>query len=83
MAVALDTSKTNSRFQQAAKPASLAGGMKKAGVALLVAPDPFTDVAGAALLAGHFAMKRREPAGFEQLANETRKLIKDLRSLSI
>lgn len=83
VATALDTAAVKGQVQRAAKPNSLAGGMKKAGVALLVAPDPITDVAGVALLAGSVAMKRSEPAGLDHLAAETRKMLKDLQSLRL
>lgn len=80
VASALDATRVKDHVQRAAKPSSLAGGMKRAGVALMVTPDPFTDVAGVALLAGSLAMKRKEPAGLEHLAAETRKLMKELQA---
>jgi hypothetical protein len=57
--------------------------MKKAGVALIAAPDPVTGVAGVALVATSFAMKKNEPTNLENLAQETRKIIRELGSLTL
>jgi hypothetical protein len=65
------------------RPKSLAGGMKKIGVALLAVPDPFTDIPGAALLASSYALKKREPASLADLAQETRKLLRDIQYLRL
>ena len=43
--------------------------MRTAGVALAVAPEPFTTVAGVALIAGSFAMKD-EPMTLKSIAEE-------------
>jgi hypothetical protein len=68
-------------FNDLTKPPSLSGGMRKAGIALIVTPDPFTGVPGAALLASSFIMKRKEPASLGSLADETRKVLREIQSL--
>ncbi|HKT22326.1 MAG TPA: hypothetical protein VJR06_06955 [Nitrososphaerales archaeon] len=50
-------------------PPSVKKTMRKAGIALAVAPEPFTTVAGVALVAGSFAM-RDEPATLKTVADE-------------
>ncbi len=48
-------------------PPSVKKTLRTAGVALAVAPEPFTTVAGLALVAGSFAMKR-EPLTLKSVA---------------
>jgi hypothetical protein len=57
--------------------------MRKAGIALIVTPDPISGVPGVALLASSFVMKKREPASLESLAQETRKALREIQSLSL
>jgi hypothetical protein len=57
--------------------------MRKAGIALIVTPDPFTSVPGVALLASSLVMKRREPASLGTLARETRKVLREIQSLNL
>jgi hypothetical protein len=57
--------------------------MKKAGVALIAAPDPVTGVAGVALLASSFALKNKEPAKIADIAAETRKILREIQSFRI
>ncbi len=71
------------RVDRVTKPASLSGGMKKAGIALILTPDPLTGVPGVALLASSYVLKRREPAGLGHLAQETRKILREIQSLRI
>jgi hypothetical protein len=52
-------------------PPSVKKTMRAAGVALAVAPEPFTTVAGVALVAGSFAI-RTEPATLKSIAEELR-----------
>jgi len=70
-------------FDDLTKPPSLSGGMRKAGIALIAAPDPITGVPGVALLASSFVMKRKEPASLGSLAQETRKVLREIQSLSL
>ena len=72
---------TNSKLRNVVKPSDPSRSLKKAGVALMIAPDPFTDVAGAALLGAAYAMSSRRPLDLESLVAETRRLRRDLQSI--
>jgi len=72
---------TNEKLRMATKPPRLSSSMRKSGAALLLAPDPVTAIPGVALLAASVAMKKRDPASLEDLAKETRKMMRDLGSL--
>lgn len=78
---ALDSKETSNRLRNVTKPPSLAGTMRKVGIALIVMPDPPTTVAGAALVAGSFVMKGREPASLADLMAEAAKGFGELGSL--
>ncbi|MDG6917706.1 MAG: hypothetical protein JRM85_08960 [Nitrososphaerota archaeon] len=65
------------------KPKSPSSTMKKAGIALIAAPDPVTGVAGVALLASSFALKNKEPMKVSDIAAETRKLLREIQSFRI
>ncbi len=80
----VDHSKLKRRMNDLSKPNSPSSNLKKAGVALIVsAPDPITDVAGAALIATSYAVKRKEPTRLDDLASETRKILRDIQSLRL
>ena len=65
-------------------PGSPSSALKKAGVVLIVGtPDPVTAVPGVALIAASYATKRKDPAKLEDLAMETRKILRDISSLSL
>jgi hypothetical protein len=57
--------------------------MKKAGVALILAPDPVTGVAGVALVVTSFALKGKEPASLAHLAQEAKKILRDMESFRL
>ena len=65
------------------KPKSPSSTMKKAGIALIAAPDPVTGVAGVALLASSFALKNKEPTKIADIATETRKILSEIQSFRI
>lgn len=79
----LNTEHVSRHVDGLTKPKSPSSTMKKAGIALIAAPDPITGVAGVALVATSFAMKKNEPTSLENLAHETRKILRDLQSLSL
>jgi hypothetical protein len=79
----IDPSESFQATNRALKPKSMASGMRKAGIALIAAPDPITGVPGVALLASSYVVKKKEAAGLEQLARETRKMMRDLQSLRL
>lgn len=57
--------------------------MKKVGVALIAAPDPITAVPGVALVASSYIMKKKQPTSLGDLAEETRKILRDIESISL
>jgi len=66
------------------KPGSPSSALRKAGVALIVVtPDPVTAVPGVALIATSYAMKRKDPTKLDDLAEETRKILRDIRDLRL
>jgi hypothetical protein len=65
------------------KPGSPTSTMRKVGVALIAAPDPITGVPGVALVASSYLLKSKEPATLANLAQETRKLLRDLESIRL
>jgi len=80
---AVDVSPLKRYSDDLTKPPSLSRGMRKAGIALIATPDPFTGVPGVALLASSFIMKRKEPASLGSLAQETRKVLREIQSLTL
>jgi hypothetical protein len=84
VAESVDTSKVKSHISKLSNPGSPSSAMRKAGVALIVGiPDPITAVPGVALLAASYASKRRDPTRLDDLAAETRKILRDIQSLSL
>jgi len=84
VASSLDTKHTARHLNNVSRPKSPSSALKKAGVALIVVtPDPVTAVPGVALIAASYATKRNEPAKLDDLAMETRKLLRDIQSLSV
>lgn len=71
------------RLERVVRPKSLSGTMRKVGIALVATPDPFTGVPGVALIAGSFLAKRKEPIGIASLAVETKKILREIQSLSV
>jgi hypothetical protein len=84
VASSIDTKHVAHHLNRVSKPSSPSSTLKKAGVALIIAtPDPVTAVPGVALIAASYAAKRNEPAKLDDLAAETRKILRDIRSLSL
>jgi len=83
VSLTLDTEETARSLRRLTHPTSLGGVVKKAGIALALAPEPITTVAGVALIAGSFAMKRREPTSLGDLADEAARQLGDLTSFSL
>jgi len=83
-ASSMDTKPVVKRLTGLSKPGSPSSAMKKAGVALIIGtPDPITAVPGVALIAASFATKRKDPTKLEDLATETRKMLREIQSLRI
>lgn len=70
-------------FEKLTKPNSVSGTMRKVGIALIASPDIILDVPGAALLAASYATRGKDPTSLGQLASETRKILRDIGSLTI
>lgn len=84
VASVVDTGTVSRHVGRLSKPSSPSSTMKKVGVALIVGtPDPITAVPGVALLAASVATKRKEPAKLDDLAVETRKILRDIESLRL
>lgn len=83
VASALEPSRAARRLNDISSPGSASRAVRKAGVALIVAPDPFTTVTGAVMVASSYALKGREPASLMDIAQATRKALRDLGSLSL
>lgn len=75
--------RVQANLDRVTKPNSLSSTAKKAGIALIAAPDPFTGIPGVALLASSYALKRRDPANLGHLAQETRKILRDIQSFTL
>lgn len=84
VASSVDTRSVSQHVRKLSKPGSPSSALKKAGVALIVVtPDPITAVPGVALLAASVMTKRKEPAKLDDLAVETRKILRDIGSLRL
>jgi len=84
VASSIDTKHVAHHLNNVSRPNSPSSTLKKAGVALIVGtPDPITAVPGVALIAASYAAKRKEPAKLDDLAAETRKLLRDIEGLSL
>ena len=84
VASSIDTKHVSQHVAKLSKPGSLSSTLKKAGVALIVGtPDPVTAVPGAALIAASYAAKRRDPTKLDDLAQETRKILREIQSLRL
>ena len=83
VALRIDPAPVTRRVETLTRPSSPSGGMKKLGIALIAAPDPITAVPGVALLASSYVLKKKEPMTIANLALETRKVLRDIQSLSL
>jgi hypothetical protein len=80
VAKCLADGETRNGLRQVAKPNSISKTMRKAGIGLVLAPDPITAVPGAILLGASLAMRGREPLSPASVFNETRKLLAEMGS---
>jgi hypothetical protein len=78
VAAVLADAETGERLRQVARPNSVSRTLRKAGVALILAPDPITAVPGAMMLGASFAMRGREPLSPASVFEETRKLLAEM-----
>ncbi len=82
VALALESSKVAQSLRVLTKPPSMKHTMRKAGVALILTPDPVTTVAGVALVGASLGMRGGDPASIGTLAREVSLLRSDLEDLS-
>jgi hypothetical protein len=84
VASSIDSSPVTEHLNRLTKPSSPSAALRKAGFALIVAtPDPFTAVPGVALIASSYAAKRREPTKLGDITTETKRILRDIQSLSV
>jgi hypothetical protein len=80
VAGAVGDAKTRESLKQVVRPNSLSKTLRKAGVALILAPDPITAVPGAMMLGASFAMKGKEPLTPSSVYDETQRLLDEMGS---
>jgi len=72
------------QLNKLSKPNSPSSALRKAGVALIVGtPDPITAVPGVALVATSYVLRRKDPTKLDDLAAETKKILRDIRDLRL
>jgi hypothetical protein len=71
---------TRDALKQVVKPNSLSRTLRKAGVALILAPDPVTAVPGVAMLGASFAMRGKKPLSPASVFEDTRALLAEIGS---
>jgi len=76
----LADSDTRDRLKQVMKPNSISRTLRKAGVALILSPDPFTGVPGVIMLGASLATRNKEPLSPASVLAETRKLMAEMGS---
>lgn len=72
-----DTSKA---LKQVVKPNSVSKTLRRAGIGLILAPDPLTAVPGAIMLGASLVARGREPLSPASVLNETRKILAEIGS---
>jgi hypothetical protein len=84
VASSLDHAPLKRRMNDLSNPGNPSSALRKAGVALIIAtPDPFTAVPGVAMIATSYAIKRKSPAKLDDLAAETRKILREIESFRL
>jgi hypothetical protein len=72
---------TRQSLRQVVKPNSISKTLRRAGIGLILAPEPISAVPGAIMHGASFATRRREPLTPASVFNETRKLLAEMSSL--
>lgn len=81
VAIAVGDKAVREKLKLVVKPPRLSSSLKKAGVVLVLAPDPLTLVPGSIMIGlGHVA-RGRDPANLGDMVAETRKMMSELQSL--
>ena len=71
---------TKEKLKQVVKPNSLTKTLRKAGVALIITPDPITAVPGVVMLGASLVTKKREPLTPESVFEEADKILSEMDS---
>ena len=69
---------TKKSLRHVVKPNSISKTLRRAGIGLILAPDPISAVPGAIMLGASLAARGREPMNPASIYNETRKLLSEL-----
>lgn len=69
---------TKDKLRQVVRPNSISRTLRKAGVALLLSPDPITDIPGAIMLGASIAAKKKDPMSASSVLEEARKLMSEI-----
>jgi hypothetical protein len=80
VAARIADAETTKRLREVVKPNSISRTLRKAGVALILAPDPITAIPGAMMLGASFATRGRQPLTPASVFEETQKLLAELDS---
>jgi hypothetical protein len=72
---------TSSGLKMVVNPPNMSRTLRNVGAVLLVSPDPFTGVPGAALLGASYLIRSREAANLQSLARETARTARTIREL--
>ena len=81
MAHSVANKATRERLKEVVKPNSVSKTLRKAGVALILAPDPITAVPGALMLGASLAARGKQPLNPASVYEETQKLLDEMGSL--
>lgn len=81
VAQSLASTRTRDSLKKVVKPNSISKTLRKAGVAMLLAPDPVTAVPGAVMLGASLATKKKEPLTPKSVYEEANKLLDEMGSL--
>jgi len=73
--------RTKERLTQVARPNCISKTLRKAGVTLMLSPDPITDVPGAIMLGASFVTRKNNPLSPASVLDETRKMLSEISSL--
>ncbi|MDG6914524.1 MAG: hypothetical protein JRN03_02355 [Nitrososphaerota archaeon] len=81
VAAGLADKRTRDALKQVKRPNSVSGTLRKAGVALILAPDPITAVPGVVMLGASVAAGRKKPLSSDSVYEEAQQIISELDSL--
>ena len=84
VATSLSSTETKKKLDHVVRPNSVPRTLKKAGLAMLLSPDPLgpiTDVPGVVLLSASYVMKKKEPESIKSLFKEAQSVLDELQQL--